>query len=75
MKARIVDLAELKKRPEQREAEQLLTQLSPGKAIEVTLAGDETPRKVSRLYRRAAESLGKEIRVMTKEGKIIVTLK
>ena len=75
MKARIVDLAEIKKKPEQREAEQLLTQLSPGKVIEVTLAGDETPRKVSRLYRKAAESLGKEIRVMTKEGKIIVTLK
>ncbi len=75
MKAKLIDLEELKKKPEQREAEQLLTQLIPGKAIEVTLVGDETPRKVSRLYRRAAESLNKEIRVMTKEGKIIITLK
>ena len=75
MKARIIDISELKKKPEQREAEQLLNQLSPSKAIEVTLSEKETPRKVSRIYRRAAEDLGKTIRVATKEGKIIVTLK
>ena len=75
VKARIIDLEDLKKKPEQREAEQLLTQLSPGKAIEVTLSGDETPRKVSRLYRKAASNVGKAIRVMTKEGKVIVSPK
>lgn len=75
MKTRIIDLAELKKRPEEREAEQFLNQLSPGKAIEVTLVGEETPRKVSRLYRKAAGNLGKDVRVMTKQGKVIISLK
>lgn len=75
MKAKIIDVEELKKKPEQREAEQFLSQLSPGKAIEVTLTEQETPRKVSHLYRKAAGNLGKDIRVMTKEGKVIVSLK
>ena len=75
MKARIIDLAELKKRPEQRDAEQLLTQLTAGKVIEVTLSENDTPRKVSHLYRKAADSVGKDVRVMTKEGKVIVSLK
>lgn len=75
MKAKIVDLAELKKKPQEREAEQFLNQLGPDKAIEVTLTGEETPRKVSRLYRKAATRLGKEVRVISKEGKIFVTLK
>lgn len=74
MKARIVDVAELKKTPEEREAEELLKQLGTGKAIEITLAGDETPRTVARLYRVSAKRLQKEIRVRTieKGAKVIV---
>ena len=75
MKARIIDLEDLKKSPEQREAEQLITQLTPGKGIEVTLAAGETSRKASRVYRKAAVKLGKEVRAMTKEGRVIISLK
>lgn len=75
MKARIIDIAELKKRPEEREAQDLLNQLNPEKAIEITLTGQETTRKAARIYRKVAQSLGKDIRVNTKEGKIIVRLK
>lgn len=75
MKAKIIDIEELKKKPELREAEQLLNQLTTGKAIEVTLTEKETPRKVSRLYRKAAGNLGKQVRVMTKEGRVFVSLK
>lgn len=77
MKARIVDLAELKRKPEEREAEELLTQLSAGKAIEVVLTGNETARRIARLYRDAARKLQKEVRVTTREKgtKVIVALK
>ena len=74
MKARIVDIAELKRKPEEREAEELLNQLSPGKAIEITLTGNETARTIARLYRNTAKNLQKEVRVTTKDkgAKVIV---
>ena len=77
MKARIVDLAEVKKTPEEREAEELLAKLSPGKAIEITLTGGETPKRVARLYREAARRLRKGIRIETLErgAKLLVYLK
>ena len=75
MRTRIIDIAELKKKPEEREAEQFLNQLSPDKAIEVTPIGQETPRKVARLYRKVARNLGKDIRVRTRGEKVIVILK
>ena len=77
MKARIVDMAELKKKPEVREAEDLLQQLTGGKAIEVTVTGSDTVRKTARLFREAAKTLQKEVRVTTREkgAKVVITLK
>lgn len=74
MKARIVDISELGKKPEEQEAEEFLNQIGPGKAVELTITGEETRRQVTRLYRRAAESPEK-IRVMDREGKVIIVLK
>lgn len=77
MKSRIVDLAEVKKTPEEREVEGLLGKLSLGKAIEITLTGGEAPKRVARLYREAARRLRKEIRIETLErgAKLLVYLK
>ena len=63
MKTRIVDLADLKMTSEEREAEDLLNQLEPGKAIEITLTENERPKKVSRLYRDTAKRLKKYVRI------------
>jgi len=79
MKARIVDVADLKKTQAEREAEILLQGLlqhkDDKKAIEVILEQAETPRKVNRIFRRAAASLGKEIRIRSKEGRVIIRVK
>ena len=79
MKAKIVSIADLRKTLAEREAEQLLAQLAnqndPKKAIEVTLESAETPRRISRVFRRAAETLGKTVTTRTKEGRLIVRLK
>ena len=77
MKARIVDMAEVRKTPEERQAEELLSQLSPGKAIEVTLDQDDTPKKISRLYRHTAGRLRMHVRIETLERgkKLLVSLK
>lgn len=79
MKAKIVSLTDLKKTVAEREAEQLLTQLvqqkEQNKAIEVTLQSPETPRKVNRIFRKAAETLGKTITTRTREGRVIIRLK
>lgn len=77
MKAKIVTVADLKKTVAEREAEQLLSQLenSKDKAIEVILESAETPRKVSRIFRKAAETLGKTITARTREGRLIIQLK
>ena len=77
MKARIIDVSELKKKPEEREAEQLLEQLTLGKAIELIPSGNETPRRLARLFRDAAKRVQKEIRVTTKDKgqKLIIVLK
>lgn len=77
MKTRIIDVAELKKKPEERQAEELFEQLRPGKAVEVTLTGDETPRKIARIFRNTAKRLQKEIRVTTRDKgqRVIITLK
>lgn len=77
MKAKIVTIADLKKTVAEREAEQLLAQLanSKDKAIEVILESAETPRKVSRIFRKAAQTVGKTVVARTKEGRLIITLK
>ncbi|MBA7644676.1 hypothetical protein ES703_52421 [subsurface metagenome] len=77
MKAKIVSITDLKKTVAEREAEQLLTQVvnSEGKAIEVTLESAETPRKINRIFRKAAESLGRTITARTREGRVIIRLK
>lgn len=79
MKAKLVSITDLKKTVAEREAEQLLSQLmqqnDQTKAIEVTLESPETPRKVNRIFRRAAESLGKTISTRTREGRVIIRLK
>ena len=78
MKAKIVSLTDLKKTVAEREAEQLLTQLmqqnSPDKAIEVVLESPETPRKISRIFRKAANNLGKTIKARRREGRLIIRL-
>ena len=77
MKARIVDIAEVRKSPEEREAEQLLNQLSPGKAIEITLTENETPKKIIRLYRHVSKRMRKTVRIETMDhgAKLLVYLK
>ena len=79
MKAKIVSIADLKKTVAEREAEQLLSQLAqqndPKKAIEVTLDPPETPRKINRVFRKAAETLGKTITIRTREGRAVIRLK
>lgn len=78
MKAKIVSITDLKKTVAEREAEQLLKQLAqsdPDKAIEVTLERAETPRKINRIFRKAAQTLGKTIHMRTREGHIIIRLK
>ena len=77
MKARIVDIAEVRKSPEEREAEQLLNQLSSGKAIEITLTENETPKKIIRLYRYVSKRMRKTVRIETMDrgAKLLVYLK
>ena len=67
MKTRLIDLSELKKKPEEYQAEELLRQLTQNQAIEVTLTGHETSRKAARLFRRVAKGLGREVQVKTLE--------
>ena len=77
MKARIVDVAEIRKTPEEREAEELLNQLGPGKAIEIALGNGDTPKRIGRLYRCTAKNMGKMVRIetMDKGKKLLVCLK
>ena len=79
MKAHIIDARELKKTQAEREAELLLKELAQNKdgekAIEIVLEQKETPRKINHIFRKAATTLGKEIRARTKEGKVIIRLK
>jgi len=77
MKAKIVNIADLKKTVAEREAERLLAELadSKDKAIEVILESAETPRKLSRIFRKAAQTLGKTITARAKEGRLYIRLK
>ena len=77
MKTRIVNIADVKKTAEEREAEEPLNQLAPGKAIEITLTGNDTPKRVARLYRYAAKRLRKFVRIETieKGAKLLVYFK
>lgn len=74
LEARIIKLSDLKKTPQQREAERLLAQLGPDKAVEVTLKPSDSPRGVSNTFRRAAAEVGKEIRVRRRADKLYITL-
>ena len=75
LKAKIVDIAELKKNPQERVAEQYLSKLTNNNAIEVTLTGKDTIRKVARIYRKMAKVVGKNIRVRASEGRAFITLR
>lgn len=79
MKAQIVNVIDLKKTQAEKEAELLLQELlsskDDAKAIEVLLEGKETPRKVNHIFRKAAAVLGKEIRIRSKEGRVIIRIK
>ena len=68
MKARIVDIEEIKKTADEREAEELLNQLGPGKAIEITLADNDTPKKIARLFRHTSKRLRKYVRIETMDN-------
>ena len=74
MKAKIIDKSELKKTQLQREAEELVAQLTTEKAIEIT--PDDTPsRTARRAFRQAAAALGVAIRMRKKGDKIYVLRK
>ena len=73
MKAKIIDKSELKKTQLQREAEELLGQLTAETAIEIT-PQDTPDSTVRRAFRLAAVSLGIEIR-MRKKGDSIYILR
>ena len=73
MKAKIIDKSELKKTQLQREAEEVLGQLTTEKAIEIT-PGNTPVSTVRRAFRLAATSLGIEIR-MRKKGDGIYVLR
>lgn len=80
MKARIVDVADLKKTQAEKEAELLLKEFLQGKdnnkkAIEVILEAKETPRKINRIFRKAAATLGNEISCRSREGRVIIRVK
>ena len=75
MKAKIVDISELKKNPQERDAEQYLSQLRNDNAIEVTLTGKDTVRKVARIYRKVAKTMNKDIRLRSREGRTFITLR
>lgn len=75
MKAQIVKIADLKKTRAEFEAERLLLELNSDKAIKVSLQGSETPRKINRIFRKAAEAMGKTITARTKNGTVVIRLK
>lgn len=79
MKAQIVNVTDLKKTQAEKEAELLLQELLSGKdgtkAIEVLLEQKETSRKINHIFRKAAATLGKEIRTQSKEGRVIIRIK
>lgn len=77
MKSRIVEIVEIKKTPEERQAEEMLNQLAPGKAVEVTLSDNEAPKKIIRIYRYSAKRLQKRVRIETLDrgAKLLIFLK
>ena len=74
MKAKLIDKTELKKTPDERQAEGLLRRLEPDKAIEVTPDGSST-RTIRRLFSKCAGTLGLEIELKSKDDKVYVLLK
>ena len=74
MKAKIVDKADLKKSPEELEAERVLGQLNDQKAVEVTLDGEST-RTIRRAFNKAAGTLGLELAFRMRGDKMYVLIK
>lgn len=74
MKAKIVDKRELKKSPEERQAESLLRGLTADKAIEVELDGTSS-RTIRRVFSKAGANLGLTLQMRTKDDKVYVLLK
>ena len=76
MDARIIDLSEveLDKTPLERQAEELLGQLTAYKDIEVDL-NDVSDRTIRRSFWRAAHSLGLDIRMRIRESKGYIFLR
>ena len=79
MKIEIVSLMDLKKTKNEREAEEklkeLMSEANQDKALRVVLEKPETPRKINRIFRKAAEAMGKKITAKTKEDTVIIRLK
>ena len=74
MKAKIVDKSELKKTPEERQAETLLRRLKVDNAIEVVPDGTSA-RTVRRMFTKAATTLGLDIELRAKDDKVYILLK
>jgi hypothetical protein len=74
VEAKIVKISEVKKTPEEREAQRLLGQLGADTAIEVVLSASDSLRRVTSMFRRAAKASEKQIRIRHREDKLYVTL-
>lgn len=74
MKAKMVDKSDLKKTPEERQAETLLRKLRVDNAIEVVPDGTSA-RTVRRMFTKAATTLGLDIELRVKDDKVYILLK
>lgn len=74
MKARIINISELKKSALEMEAESLLGRLTKEKTIEVT-PKPQSARTIKRAFNKAAATLSLEIRYRTRNDKLYVLLK
>ena len=74
MKARIIDVSELKKSALEMEAEGLLGKLTKDKTIEVT-PDRQSARTIKRAFNKAATTLGLTIRYRTRNDRLYVLLK
>lgn len=79
MKVEIVSLVDLKKTKNEREAEEklkeLMSEANQDKALRIVLEKPETPRKINRIFRKAAQTMGREITARTRGDSVIIKLK
>ncbi len=72
--AKLVDKSDISKSAAQLQAEELLTRLSGDKAVEISFDGS-SPRAVRSAFRKAAESLDKEIVFRRRGERLYLVLK